>query len=60
MKVEFDKKAHALYIYTQGEIGKGDIKETKEIIPDVLMLDYDVDGIILGIEILDVEKIDAI
>ena len=51
MKIEFDQEADALYI----ELASGDIDKTEEIKPG-LILDYDVNGNVLGVEMLYISK----
>ena len=55
MKVRYDEEANALYIKLQEK----DYYESDEI-QDGFILDYDVEGNIIGIEILDVDKYLAI
>lgn len=51
MKIEFDPIADALYI----ELATGEVDSTKEIGPGVI-LDYDADGNVMGIEMLYISK----
>jgi uncharacterized protein YuzE len=51
MKIEFDQEADALYI----ELALGDIEKTEEIKPG-LILDYDINGNVLGVEMLYISK----
>ena len=51
MKLEFDPVADALYL----EIGDGDVESSQEIKPGVI-LDYDAQGDIVGVEVLRVSK----
>ena len=51
MKIEFDQAADALYI----ELAEGEIESTEEIKPGVI-LDYDADGNVLGVEMLYISK----
>ena len=51
MKLEFDPVADAAYF----EISAAQIKTTKKIEPGIIA-DYDVDGHIVGIEVLSVSK----
>ena len=55
MKVRYDEEANALYIKLQEK----DYYESDEI-QDGFILDYDAEGKIIGIEILDVDKYLAI
>ena len=49
MKVEYDQQADAMYIRLRG----GKVIESEEVRPGVV-LDFDAEGKVLGIEILDV------
>jgi len=49
MKIEFDPKADAMYI----RLLAGEVTESDEVRPGVV-LDFDVNGRVLGIEMLDV------
>ena len=51
MKFEYDPQEDALYI----RMASGKVAETEEVHPG-LMLDYNENGKLLGIEILDVSK----
>lgn len=51
MKIEFDPIADAVYL----ELSDGEIEKTEEIKPGVNM-DYDVDGNIVGVEVLYISK----
>jgi uncharacterized protein YuzE len=51
MKIEFDQDADALYV----ELASGDIDKTEEIKPG-LILDYDINGNVLGVEMLYISK----
>ena len=51
MKIEFDQEADALYI----ELAPGDVDKTEEIKPG-LILDYDINGNVLGVEMLYISK----
>lgn len=51
MQVTYSKQADALYIRF-GEDGEGKVARTEELQPD-LLLDYDHDGRLYGIEVLD-------
>lgn len=51
MKLEFDPQADAVYL----ELTDAEIKESKEIQPGIIM-DYDAEGRIVGIEVLYVSK----
>jgi len=50
MKIEFDQDADVLYIELAGELDK-----TEEIKPG-LLLDYDISGNVLGVEMLYISK----
>jgi len=52
MKTTYDKQADALYIYfTSGK----SVTKTEEVKEDI-MVDYDDDGSLIGLEILDASK----
>lgn len=51
MKLEFDPQADALYL----ELMEAEVEESKDIQPGVI-LDYDAEGRIVGIEALSVSK----
>lgn len=51
MKIEFDQAADALYI----QLTEGAIDKTEEIKPGMI-LDYDANGNVLGVELLYVNK----
>ena len=52
MKLEFDPVADAAYF----EISSADVEETREIEPGIIV-DYDKDGHVVGIEVLSVLKL---
>ena len=51
MKIEFDNTADALYV----QLTEGEIEKTEEIKPG-LILDYDAEGNVLGVEMLYIRK----
>lgn len=51
MKIEFDQAADALYV----QLMEGEVERTEEIKPGMI-LDYDVNGNVLGVEVLYVSK----
>ena len=51
MKLEFDPTADAAYF----EISSAEVATTKEIEPGIIM-DYDQDGHVVGVEVLSVSK----
>jgi uncharacterized protein YuzE len=51
MKIEFDQVADALYV----QLTDGDIEKSEEIKPGMI-LDYDANGNVLGLELLYVSK----
>jgi uncharacterized protein YuzE len=51
MKIEFDQAADALYV----QLAEGEIEKTEEIKPGMI-LDYDANGNVLGVELLYVSK----
>ena len=52
MKIEYDQQADAMYI----RLRAGTVVESEEIRPGVVF-DYDVEGKVLGIEMLDVSEL---
>lgn len=56
MKFEYDKEADTAYIYLEDFIEDGQVKKTIEL-NDNIILDFDKDGKLLGIEILNASKI---
>jgi len=57
MRVEYDKEAKAIYIYTENT---NKIFNTEELIKYSVMLDKDAFNNIVGIGILNVQKIEEI
>lgn len=57
MRIAYDLDADAAYIYVVDEIGVGGVDRTVPVDPaevgGMINLDFDVDGHLLGIEILD-------
>ena len=51
MKIEYDQQADAMYI----RLRAGDVAESEEVRPGVV-LDFDAQGQVLGIEMLNVSK----
>ena len=51
MKIEYDQQADAMYI----RLRAGSVAESDEVRPGVV-LDFDAEGQVLGIEMLDVSK----
>ena len=56
MKFEYDKEVDAAYIYLEYPIKDKQVKNTIEL-NDNITLDFDVDGKLLGVEILDASKV---
>lgn len=56
MKFEYDKEADAAYVYIKYPIKDGEVKKTIELNENIV-LDFDEEGKLLGIEILDASKI---
>ena len=56
MKFEYDKEADAAHIYLEGSIGEGEADKTVELNEDIIV-DFDKNGKLLGIEILSASKI---
>ena len=53
MKVEYDKGANATYItLKKGGIGAGEVSVSKETKDSDIVLDYDKNGYLIGIEVL--------
>ena len=55
MKFEYDRDVDAAYIYLQHPIKDGEVKNTVEL--DNINLDYDKDGKLVGIEILNASRL---
>ena len=55
MKITYDKEANAAYISLK-DINAGEVKRTVELKEDI-MLDFDKQGKLIGIEILNASKI---
>jgi len=56
MKFEYDKEADAAYIYLEDAIAKGEAEKTIEL-NDNIIVDFDKNGKLLGIEILSASKV---
>ena len=56
MNFEYDKEADAAYIYLEATIKEGEAKNTIEV-NDNIILDFDAEGKLLGIEILNASKV---
>lgn len=56
MKFEYDKEADAAYIYLEGSITDGQAEKTIELNDDIIV-DFDKNGKLLGIEILSASKV---
>ena len=56
MKFEYDKKADAAYIYLEDSIAEGEAQKTIEL-NDNIIVDFDKNGKLLGIEILSASKV---
>lgn len=56
MKLEYDKDADAAYIYLVDDMGEGEAVKTIEL-NDNIILDFDAQGKLIGIEVLDASKI---
>ena len=56
MRAVYDKKADAAYIYLKDKIKKGEVKKTVPMNENVI-LDFDVNKKLIGIEILSASKI---
>lgn len=55
MKLEYDRKANAIYIYLKEKIEKGEVKQTISL-NDEIILDFDKDKKLIGIEIINAAK----
>ncbi|HLD43455.1 MAG TPA: DUF2283 domain-containing protein [Candidatus Nanoarchaeia archaeon] len=56
MKFEYDKDADAAYVYFQYPIRDGEAKNTIEL-NDNIVLDFDAQGKLLGVEILNASTV---
>lgn len=56
MKFEYDRDVDAAYIYLEYPIDDNNIKETIEL-NDNIKLDFDKNGKLVGVEILDASKV---
>ncbi|MBS3151072.1 DUF2283 domain-containing protein [Candidatus Woesearchaeota archaeon] len=56
MKLEYDKEADAAYIYIKYPIKEGEAEKTIELNED-LIVDFDKDGKLIGIEILNASRV---
>ena len=56
MKFEYDKKVDAAYIYIEYPLRDGEAKRTIELDGNII-LDFDEEGKLLGVEILDASKV---
>jgi uncharacterized protein YuzE len=51
MKVKYCPETDAAYIYLK-EVGPGGVAETVEAVPGRVMLDFDGEGVLVGVEVL--------
>lgn len=56
MKFEYDKDVDAAYLYLKYPIKEGEARKTIQL-NDNIILDFDLQGKLLGIEILDASKV---
>jgi len=56
MKLEYDKEVDAGYIYIEYPIKKESVKKTIELNDDII-LDFDANGKLIGIEVLNASKV---
>jgi len=56
MKIEYDKEVDAAYIYLEYPIKEGEAKKTIELNENII-LDFNENGKLLGVEILDASKV---
>jgi uncharacterized protein YuzE len=59
VRVTHDKSADAAYIYLVGDIAAGGVAESVPIDPSygMVVLDFDKDGVLLGVEVLDASTV---
>ena len=55
MKIDIDKEADAAYIYVKSHIKDGEVAKTIEVNNNII-LDFDADEKLIGIEILNASK----
>jgi len=55
--IKYDKKAMALYIEI-GDTRRGKDGYCEELVKDIVIIDKNKDGVITGIEVLDIENIE--
>lgn len=55
--IEYDAESKVVYVYLEPN-HEAPIAYTTEIIPDRVLIDFDADGVAVGIEILDVSNSD--
>lgn len=56
MKFEYDQEVDAAYIYIENTIKEGQVKKTIEL-NDNIILDFDKENKLIGVEILDASKV---
>ena len=56
MKLEYDKDVDAAYIYLEDKISDGEVKKTIEL-NDNIIIDFNSEGKLLGIEVLNASKV---
>lgn len=56
MKFEYDKEADAAYIYIEYPIKDSGVKKTISLNENII-LDFDKDGKLIGVEVLDASKV---
>ena len=56
MKIEYDREADVAYIYLKYPLKDGECKKTQEL-NESIIVDYDGDGKLLGVEILNASKL---
>lgn len=56
MRFEYDKEVDVAYIYLEYPLGDGQVKRTIELNGNIV-LDYDSDGKLIGVEILSAGKV---
>ena len=55
IRVTYDRRANAAFIYLT-EIGSGEVARSVEALPEAVLLDFDQEGRLLGIEVLNARR----
>ena len=56
MKIEYDKKVDAAYLYLKYPLKEGECKKTQELNKNII-LDFNAEGKLIGVEILNAAKV---